>query len=44
MDKGGVIDHARRLLHVVSDDDHGIFGFEIVVQLFNGRGRDRIER
>src|SRR5436305_359576 len=42
--EGGVIRHARGLLHVMGDDHDGITGFQLVDQFLDSRGRDRIER
>src|SRR3954453_22488501 len=42
--EGGEIRHPRRLLHVVGDDDQGVFRFQLVHQLFDLGGRDRVER
>src|SRR3989442_162522 len=38
------VGHARRLLHVVRDDDDGQVALELEDQLLDTGGRDRIER
>src|SRR6185503_20825016 len=40
----GAIRHARRLLHVMGDDDDGVFRLELVDQLLDALGGDRIQR
>src|SRR3954471_13912257 len=42
--KGGEIRDPRGLLHVVGDDHEGVFRLQLVHQLFDLGGRDRIER
>src|SRR5258707_5538588 len=42
--EGGEVRDARRLLHVVGDDDDRILLFQLVDQLLDLGGRDRIER
>src|SRR3972149_2734797 len=41
---GSVVRNARRLLHVVSHDHHGVIALQFVHQLLDVRGRYRIER
>src|SRR5574343_668504 len=41
---GGVIGHAGGLLHVVGDDDHGVVVTQLVDQLLDLAGRDRVQR
>src|ERR1700730_13823676 len=42
--EGGEVRDARRLLHVVGDDDDRVFLLQLVDQLLDLGGRDRIER
>src|SRR5215212_11708854 len=42
--EGGVLRDARRLLHVVRHDDDGELGAQLLDQLLDLAGRDRIER
>src|SRR5260370_18201177 len=42
--EGGEVGDARRLLHVVGDDHDRVVLFELVDQLLDFGGRDRIER
>src|SRR4029453_2419819 len=42
--EGGAVGYARRLLHVVSDNHDRIVRFQLVDQLLDLGGRDRIER
>src|SRR3954447_12493971 len=42
--EGGVLRGARRLLHVVGDDRDGAVGPQLVHQLLDLGGRDRVER
>src|SRR5262245_38701526 len=42
--EGGEVGHAGGLLHVVGDDDDRVEGFQLVDELLDLRGRDRIER
>src|SRR5205085_8577886 len=44
VEKRRMVAHARRLLHVVRDDHDRVALFELVNELFDARGRDRIER
>src|SRR5579864_2647100 len=41
---GSVVRTARRLLHVVGDDHHGVVAFQLGDQFFDTAGRDGIER
>src|SRR5262245_57046253 len=43
MEEGGALRYARGLLHVVGDDDNGVVALELVDQLLDMRGGDRIE-
>src|ERR1700748_195273 len=40
----GSLRHARGLLHGVSDNDDGVLGAQLVDEVFDARGSDRIER
>src|SRR6185369_15305855 len=40
---GGVVGAARRLLHVVSHDDHRVVALELVDELLDLAGGDRVE-
>ena len=42
--EGGEVGDARRLLHVVGDDDDRVVVLQLVDQLLDLGGRDRIER
>src|SRR5438270_6593421 len=43
-EEGGHVGDARRLLHVVRDDYEGILALQVVHQLLDRGGRDRVER
>src|SRR2546421_729210 len=43
-EEGGAVGHAGRLLHVVRDDHERVVGLQVVHQLLDRRGRDRVER
>ena len=44
VEEGGALRHARRLLHVVGDDDDRVAAAQLVDQLLDLGGGDRIER